>query len=121
MWLLYISFIVVTMNSRDQYEIIGLFNISHSTKQPCRNFCLKNVRNASKMLKQCSTLVKQSEKSNNLIYSKLLKFQTLPKFHLADCLLAYLLAVRPSSTRFRPPDLYQVMYHRVEVTNLLIH
>ena len=40
--------------------------------------------NASKLLKQCSTLAKQSGKSNISIYSKLLKFQALPKFCLLD-------------------------------------
>ena len=32
-----VSFIAVAMNSRDQYEIIGLRKISHFMKQPCRN------------------------------------------------------------------------------------
>ena len=32
---LILSFIVVTMNSRDRYEIIGLCKISHLIKQPC--------------------------------------------------------------------------------------
>ena len=36
-----VSFIVVVMNSRDRYEIIGLHKISHSIKQPCRSACLK--------------------------------------------------------------------------------
>ena len=38
-----ISFIVVAMNSRDQYKIIGLYKISRSIKQPCRSACLKKV------------------------------------------------------------------------------
>ena len=38
-----LSFIVVTMNSRDQYEIIGLRKISHSIKQPYGSACLKKV------------------------------------------------------------------------------
>ena len=29
------------MNSRDRYEIVGLREISHSIKQPCRSVCLK--------------------------------------------------------------------------------
>ena len=41
----------------------------------------KSTRNASKLLKQCSTFAKQSRKSNIMIYSKLLKFQTSPKIH----------------------------------------
>ena len=52
------------MNSRDRYEIIGLYKISHSIKQPCNSVCLKRARNALKLLKQCSTLAKQSGKSN---------------------------------------------------------
>ena len=36
-----VSFIAVAMNSRDRYEIIGLCEISHFLKQPCRNFCLE--------------------------------------------------------------------------------
>ena len=38
-----LSFIAVAMNSRDRYEIIGLCEISHFIKQPCRNFCLEKV------------------------------------------------------------------------------
>ena len=52
------------------------------------------------MFKQCSNFVKQNGKSNILIYSKLLKCHTSPKFHLPDCLPA----VRPNSARCRPPD-----------------
>ena len=37
------SFIVATMNSRDQYEIIGLCKISHPKKQPCRSVWLKKA------------------------------------------------------------------------------
>ena len=40
---IYISFIAVAINSRDQYEIIGLCKISHFVKQPCRNVCLEKV------------------------------------------------------------------------------
>ena len=36
----YVSFIAVAVNSRDRYEIIGLFEISHLIKQPCRKKCL---------------------------------------------------------------------------------
>ena len=36
-----LSFIAVAMNSRDQYGIIGLCEISHFINQPCRNFCLE--------------------------------------------------------------------------------
>ena len=43
-WLYYnLSFIVVTMNSRDRYEIIGLCKISHSIKQPFSSICLKKA------------------------------------------------------------------------------
>ena len=52
------------MNSRDWYEIIGFHKISPFVKQPCKNVCLKNVGNALKLLKQCSTLAKQSGKPN---------------------------------------------------------
>ena len=38
---IHVSFIVVTMNSKDRYEIIGLCKISHSIKQPCGSICLK--------------------------------------------------------------------------------
>ena len=31
------------MNSRDQYEIIGLCEILHSIKQPCKSDCLKKA------------------------------------------------------------------------------
>ena len=52
------------MYSRDRYEIIGLCKISHFLKQPCRNVCVeKSVINASKLLKQHSTFVKESGKS----------------------------------------------------------
>ena len=37
------SFIVVAMNSRDRYEIIRLWEISHFIKQPCRNVCLEKA------------------------------------------------------------------------------
>ena len=40
---LIITFIVVTMNSRDGYEIIGLHKILHSIKQPSRSVCLKKA------------------------------------------------------------------------------
>ena len=53
-----ISFIAVAMNIRDRYEIIGLCEISHFLKQPCRN--VKSIINASNLLKQCSTSAKQS-------------------------------------------------------------
>ena len=41
-----LSFIVVTMNTWDRYEIIGLCKISHSIKQPSSSICLKSVINA---------------------------------------------------------------------------
>ena len=44
-----------------------------------------------------STFVKQSGKSNILIYSKVSKCHTLPKFRLRNCLTACLPAVRPGS------------------------
>ena len=43
-----------------------------------RSVWLKSVSNALKLLKQCSTLAKQSGKSNISIYSKLLKLQASP-------------------------------------------
>ena len=36
-------FIVVAMNNRDRYEIIGLCKISHFIKQPCRSVYLKKA------------------------------------------------------------------------------
>ena len=102
-------------------EIIGLYKISHSIKQPCRSVCLKksiNLRNVSKLLKQCSTLTKQSGKSNVSVYSKLLKFQAMHKF---VCWTANLPAVRLSSAWYRPPDFSQVMYSRVGFTDFLVH
>ena len=81
----YVSYSTVVLYSRDRYEIIGLSKISYSIKQPCGSICLKRVSNASKLLKQRSTLAKQSGKSNILIYSKLLKIQASPKFRLANC------------------------------------
>ena len=50
-----ISFFMVTMNSRDRYEIIGLRKISYFIKQPCRSTYLpeKSSRSASKLLEQC--------------------------------------------------------------------
>ena len=112
-----ISYSTVVLYSRDQYEIIGLCKISHSIKQPCGSICLKRVSNASNLLKKCSTLAKQSGKSNIPIYSKLLKIQALPKFRLPNCRTA----VRPGYTRCRPPDLSQVMYSRAKFTKILIH
>ena len=76
----FISFVAIAMISRDQYKITGLRKISHSIKQRCirSSVCLKK---ALKMLfKQCSNLSKESKRSNILINSKLLKFQTSPKF-----------------------------------------
>ena len=40
---LQVSFIAVAMNSRDQYEIVGLRKISHFIKQPCRNVSLEKA------------------------------------------------------------------------------
>ena len=82
-----LQYVAMNSNSRDRYKIIGLCDIPHFIKQLCRNFCLekKSVINASKLLKKCSTLAKQSEKSNISIHSKLLKFQALPKFCQAAC------------------------------------
>ena len=65
MYVDYVSYSTVVLYSRDQYEIIRLLKISHAIKQPCSSVCLKkSIINASKMLKRCCTLVKQSEKSN---------------------------------------------------------
>ena len=100
------------MNSRDQYEI-EFRKISHFIIQTCR---IKSGRSASKLLKQCSTLAKQSRKSNILIYSKLLKFQTLPKSCLLDCLPV----VRLGSARYWPSDFSQVMYSCVGFTSFLV-
>ena len=105
------------MNSRDQYEIIGLHKISHSIKQPCRSVCLKKVLECIKVSETIHALAKQRGKSNISIYSKLLKFQASPKFCLTDSLPA----VRPSSARCRPTDFSQVIYSRVGFMNLLIH
>ena len=92
---------MVVLYSRDRYEIIGLIKISYSIKQPCSSICLKkSARNASKIFKQCSTFVKQNRKLNILIYPKLLKCHTSPKFCLPNCLPA----VRPSSARCKPPN-----------------
>ena len=38
-----ISYIAVAMYSRDRYKIIGLREISHFIKQPCRNVCLEKA------------------------------------------------------------------------------
>ena len=62
--------LIIHCSSNDQYEIIGLHKISHFI-----NVCLEKALNASKLLKQCSTLAKQSRKLIILIYSRLLKFQ----------------------------------------------
>ena len=40
---IYVSYIAVAMYSRDRYEIIGLREISHFIKQPCKNVCLEKV------------------------------------------------------------------------------
>ena len=77
---LYVSFIAVAMDGRDWYEIIGFHKISHSVKQPC-SILLEKALDALKLLKQWCTMAKQNGKS---IYSKLLKYQTLPKFYLPD-------------------------------------
>ena len=55
--ILQLSYSTVVLCSRDQYEIIGLIDlkISYSIKQPCSSVCLKSVRNALKMFKQCSS------------------------------------------------------------------
>ena len=99
------SFIMVAINSRDQYEIIGLRKISYSTKQPSRSFCLKK---ALEMHQSCSILAKHSRKSNISIYSKILKFQALSKFRLPIHQRACLPAVRPGYARCRPPDFYRL-------------
>ena len=129
---------MVALNSRDRYEIIGLCKTSHSIKKGLPE---KNVRNASKLLKQCSslakqsgksnilicsyflkfqaslsTLAKQSKKSNILINSKLLKFQALPKFYQP----ASLPVLRPNSAQSRPPDFSQVMCNCTRFMNLLV-
>ena len=38
-----VSYIAVEMYSRDRYEIIGLREISHFIKQPCRNVFLEKA------------------------------------------------------------------------------
>ena len=42
---------------------IGLCEISHFIKQPCKGACLheERARNALKLLKQCCTLAKKTE------------------------------------------------------------
>ena len=40
---IYISYIAVAMYNRDRYEIIGLCEISHFIKQPCKNVCLEKA------------------------------------------------------------------------------
>ena len=84
----YISYSTVVLYSRDRYEIIGLRKISHFIEQPCSSVCLKTAlamhQSCSNNAVQCSTLAKQSGKSNISIYSKLLKFQASPKFRLPD-------------------------------------
>ena len=84
--------------------------------------CLEKAleMNASKVLKQYSTLAKQSGKLNISIYSKHLKFQALPKFRQLASLPATLPAVRPGFAMSRPPDFLQVMYSRVRFTNFSI-
>ena len=77
----------------------------HILKQFGNSICLKkSVSNASKLLKQRSALAKQRGRLNILIYSKLLKFQAS-----FVCRTASLPAVRPGSTRCRPPDFSQNM------------
>ena len=98
--LMHVSYSTVVPYSRDQYEIIGLLKISHSIKQHCKCLPEKSARNASKILKQYSTFVKQNGKSNILIYSKLLKCHISPNFRLTYCLPA----IRPGSARHRAPD-----------------
>ena len=66
---IYISYSTIVLYSRDRYKIIGLREIS------------KTVINTSKLLKQSSTLAKQSGNRKN---SKTSKFQALPKFCLPD-------------------------------------
>ena len=39
----HISYNTVVLYSRDRYEIIGLFKLSHSIKQPCNSVCLKKA------------------------------------------------------------------------------
>ena len=114
------SFIAVTMNSRDWYEIIGLSKISPFIKQPCRNFCLESVINGSKFLEQCSTLAKQSRKLNLLICSELLKFQASSKFRLPASQPASPPAVRLVSARCKLPDFSKFMYSRVRFMNFSI-
>ena len=53
--------LLVAMNNKDRYKIIGLCKFSHSLKQPF-SVSLRNI------LKQCSTLDKQSGKLNISIY-----------------------------------------------------
>ena len=40
---MYHSFIVVTMNIRDRYQVIGRREISNPIKQPCRSASLKKA------------------------------------------------------------------------------
>ena len=95
------------MNSRDQYEITGLRKISHSIMQPFRSVCLKKaLHKCIKVVEtvQCLSLTKQ--KIEYFIQQQDFKiFKALPKFCLPDSQPA----VRPGSTRCRPPDFSQVM------------
>ena len=53
------------MNSRDRYEIIGLQEILHSIKQPCRSVCQKK---ALEML-QISAVPQLNEAENRIFQS----------------------------------------------------
>ena len=56
------SFTAVAMNSRDQYEIIGLRKIFHFIKQTCKSICLK------KAFKFATNAVPQLSKVENRVF-----------------------------------------------------
>ena len=101
---------MVTLNSKDRYEIIGRREVSDFIKQPCRNVCLKSARNASKLLKQC-TLAKHD-------YYDLQ--QAFKISSLAQISSACQPAVRSSSARHRPLDFSQVMHGCIRFLNFSI-
>ena len=57
---------MVVLYSRDQYEIIGLFKLSHSIKQPSSSVCPKN---ALEMHQKCiNNAVPLLNKTENRIF-----------------------------------------------------
>ena len=81
------SFITVTINSRDRYEIIGLRKISYyKLNNLVEELAWKKHQKCIKVAETMQYLwAKQSRTSNILIHSKLLKFEASPKFRLMNC------------------------------------